>query len=646
MVKYCCTLLIILIGVNVQAQDELDAKPPAPTEEVKPKDSNKPVIGVKESAAEAYNKLQKSNLPVLGGLSEERREEIIKSLMDSREMTVPDIFEKPDVKYEAEPPETVYKRVLTHIQALPQSTAYTTRYLSLYAIPPEERKSHIIMTSFVLNSLSWSHQISWPRVVPGSANGLLVFDIVDYARDEDDILRWLEAWEDMTDGDVYFLEPWVDRQDAISATELSNSVGCVLRADWFNFYATLDDDPQTEDQVEGFYSKFLGLPDTESELFKLLDVRLNELADKGSDRSGIVVVSGQDSNSPKVARNNRKVNRYPTTVTPYGGYFYFTQDVINSRGKRQFINDPLSTFKDGGEYIWRLPNGLQGYFLTQRVEKEGNVIFQRVDEVPIEIAVDSNFEHGRVKISSCAVCHPKGINTFKDSWYDLIAARPPGGVVKPVADKVNDLIRLNQLYYADKEAYIAADQMNYQQSLYAATGLKSEEFVKLYKDCLDFYDSPVTPVRAEWEFGVGGDGMAIEEYLADKVVSTTQGSLLLLVKGGSIQRDSFEDEYKNGKLLQEIKQNIIPKGQGNKIDIVVPAAVAGTAQGANINIKERPADSGDIITLQADTQFLKSGEKESDVIIPKGTKLNINKRQDGFLGVEFNGEDGWIKDDS
>lgn len=589
-------------------------------------------------------------LPVLGRLTDEQKAEIINSLVDAKSTKVPDIFSEPMVEVDPVSPETVYKMIVNDLNTnvSPENRLFT-RYLSLYAIEPKDRIDHATISSFVVNSLSWSHAIMWPEMVPGTDNGLLRFRVDNYSRDEKDIQRWLATWELMTSADVYFLEPWVNRDDALAAQELSGSVGCVLRADWFNYYAMNDDDPATKNAVEGFYSKFLGLPDTEAELFKLLKINLKDIAENGSDRSYVVPISGEGSDAPKVGRSNRKLNRFPTILTAYGGYFHFTQDVINSQGKRNFLNNPLSTFKDGGEYIWRLPNGLQGYYLTQREEiKKNDVVvavkFNRISEVPINVAVDPHFEDGRVKIRSCAHCHKNGINKAKDAYQDvLLATRPPGGIIKPNPKNLDDELRLKQLYYPDKDAYFSADQINYQQSLFLATGMTPDKFVTTYKRCLDFYDSPVTPQRAVWEFGVAGGVAGLEVYLADKVVSTTKGSLLLLVKGGSIQRDSFEEEYKNGKLLQEIKKNIIPKNGTNQVNLVVPSTIVGTAQGSGLNITEH-----DAYITTTDKDLIASGSTNVIGTVPSGVTLKILRRYTGSNGssmvyVEYGDKKGWIR---
>lgn len=476
------------------------------------------------------------------------------------------------------PPEWAYPHVIRDLQQMPVSQRILTRYLDLSCVFPSERKNLYAVTSVVLNSLGWSNSITRPEFVPGTNNRIVRLNFAWYSRNTTDILRWFNAWEKMTSFDEYYLEPWVSRQDANAAYQMSGSVGVVMRADFFSFYAMQQDDTSTS-EVEGFYSDFLGLPNTEAGLLSLLKVRLNEIAQLGADRRGLVVRSGANSNAPPVAFNNRKVNRAPTILVPHGGYFYYTQDFLNSRGKRNVLNDPLDNDKDGGEYIFSLPNYLQGYFLTVKQEKVDDqgvkkVIFKQVSEVPIALA-SSTFSHRRVKYNTCTNCHSRGINSYKDVFEEvLLRIGPPGGIVLLTEQKPDTALRARQLFSRDIKGFVNADQLNYSIALERASGMSPEIFSSIWKSVMETYEAPLDPRRAAWEFGTAD----IETYLADKVVSTTKGSLLLLIKAKLdekvINRDTFEEEYRNGKLLQQIKANVVSKA-GVRVRVIVPSTVTG-----------------------------------------------------------------------
>lgn len=491
-------------------------------------------------------------------------------------------------------PELDYEICINYLQTLPESLRSTTRFLSLYAIQPTRRQEVAVVTSMALNSLSWHHDITPPVYVPNSQDRVLVFNIQNYCRSDpkrkyNDIERWIKSWELMTYTDPYYLEPWVATDQAKLLYELTGSAGAVLRADFFNFYATLEDNQDTKDVIEGFYSFFLGLPEDEEALFKLLRVSLDNIEEDGTDRKAGVVTSGYKSDAIPVARNNRFLNRLPTTTSPHGGYLWFTQDYLNSKGQRNVTENHLSRDKDGGEYIWSLPNHLQGYFLTQKVKVNNKVVFKRITEVPIAVAIDNHFADRRVKIRSCTRCHVNGVNTYQDIIFGRIyaPAPPPGGLITPPDTTDYNLQikieRAKQLFSLDQMSFARADQMNYKLSILRATGLQGGpemddsalKFAVMYHDVIENYEAEVTPEQAAWEFGAPS---GINDYLvgtAGNPVSTTRGSLLDLTQGGTVKRDTFEEEFKNGKTLQNVRGNIVAKGAQLKYKFVVPADVAG-----------------------------------------------------------------------
>jgi hypothetical protein len=470
-------------------------------------------------------------------------------------------------------PEGEYEFILKDVQTLPVDQQLTTRYLTFHAVKPQYRFAAMATLRYVLRALSWSYSQAAPVPVAGTEGRIWRINMFDYARDEEDLKHWTTAWEKLTAADPYFLVPWVDVKQAEALKACTGSTGAILRADFFIKFAMLEDDVNTKEVTEGFYSQFLGLPNNEAALFELLDVRLNAIAKRQSDRKAAVLKSGEGSDAIKVAYNNRYVFRVPTILHPHGAHLYFSQDYLASTGKRNVLLDPLNEDKDGGEYIWRMPNGLHGFYLTKRVEKEGKVVFQQTHEAPSDVAHDDNFR-GTVKINSCTYCHPHGINTYKDEIAELLKASLPGGKVLLTETKPFKISRTNQLYNVDQMSYVLADRANYDAAILAITGMEPVAFAAAYKQTIDNYDRPVDLSQAAWEFGVAEDKASL--YLADHVVSTASGGLLALIKGREIPRDMFEEEFKNGKLQEEIRKSLVRKG-GTPIQIEVPAVVEGVA---------------------------------------------------------------------
>ncbi|MFK7821510.1 MAG: hypothetical protein AB8G99_22540 [Planctomycetaceae bacterium] len=79
---------------------------------------------------------------------------------------------------------------------------------------------------------------------------------------------------------------------------------------------------------------------------------------------------------------------------------------------------PHMTFEhDGGEIIFRLPNGLQGYMLTDGVGK-------RINAGPTDVVADKTRVSGNVEIVnglSCMACHTQGMLPVEDIVRDSSA---------------------------------------------------------------------------------------------------------------------------------------------------------------------------------------------------------------------------------
>ena len=98
----------------------------------------------------------------------------------------------------------------------------------------------------------------------------------------------------------------------------------------------------------------------------------------------------------------------------WNGYYYKSFDYEEGIPTDDLIDNLVTDLDfgpfNGGEMIFTLPNGLQGYFV---VNDKGN----RVTEAPLNIAEDKSAHLGDTVIrnaASCMSCHRTGINTFID----------------------------------------------------------------------------------------------------------------------------------------------------------------------------------------------------------------------------------------
>jgi mono/diheme cytochrome c family protein len=269
--------------------------------------------------------------------------------------------------------------------------------------------------SKAVNSLSYKPRIVPPQML-GEAGAVLAIDLRDY--DWDRCHLWPAILKHYPYGLKY--DRAADRRVAELAHELYTLSGTdlpFLRADWFVAYATR---PPIYHEV--LFELLMGLPgesltagaprphhvmnarDLEAKLHvnAIDNIRRGTALRAGFTGSG---VSGQ----------NRIVERHDAT---YGAYwksydFKSNADVGNMfrfpLGPR-FHGHPyegMAFEHDGGEAIFHLPNGMQGYLLMNGAD-------DRIDEGPIEVVSDSKKTSGTAKIVngvSCIACHKAGMIT-------------------------------------------------------------------------------------------------------------------------------------------------------------------------------------------------------------------------------------------
>ncbi len=171
-----------------------------------------------------------------------------------------------------------------------------------------------------------------------------------------------------------------------------------LKADWFAVVASRPP----------MYYDLLRIPDALGGLEKRLGVdRRSNIRDRKVARSAV-----HDSN---VGLNNRLIERHETEYGAYWISYDFAED--NEERSRDLFQAPLGPYgagkyvfiEDGGEVIFNLPNGMQGYMLTT---DEGF----RLDTGPLNIVQDRTDPVDSTVINgiSCISCHSNGMNLSKD----------------------------------------------------------------------------------------------------------------------------------------------------------------------------------------------------------------------------------------
>jgi serine/threonine-protein kinase len=296
--------------------------------------------------------------------------------------------------------------------------------------------------SKVLNSLTWSRDLVVPRAVDPEEGTIYAVDLRRLGWVEDDL--WGNILERYPYGLRYDTgtDPFL-RDLYGELTRLSASDRPYVRADWF--IATASRPP--------LYHALLQLPDRAADLEQLLGV--DAVANFQANRlvRAAVIRSG-------VSRQNRVVERHPSRH----GAYWKSYDFLSSTGTGNVLRAPLGPVfpgnafapelafvQAGGEIIFTLPNGLQGYLLVDKDDR-------RINDAPAQVVEDSKRTSGSgiiVNGLSCMACHQHGmLGGFRN------VVQPHAGLPAAAAAKVARLYRepavMDGLLRHDEERFLDA----------------------------------------------------------------------------------------------------------------------------------------------------------------------------------------------
>lgn len=337
-----------------------------------------------------------------------------------------------------------------HVSSLPRADQPYHRYILLdhlynnAGVDDDLLRVYRAAVSKLVNSLSWQSTIVVPEVLEGTEKTVMVLDLRK--------LGWeLDDWKSVAKSYPY----GVTHPDDVPLHDLEREVARLtgvrlpaFRADWF--VASVSRPPH--------YERLLRLPETLGELEAKLSVDLPRNFSRDTLRRGGMVTSG-------VSRHNRLVERHPT---PYGAYWR-SYDFASSTERGNLLLFPLgpkfngNPFMDrafeqaGGEVIFHLPNGLQGYMLARADDA-------RLDApAPVAIVRDRDETSGTPEVVngvSCIACHQFGMKTFTDEVRNYPA------VFGEMAEK------LNRLYApkAEMDGLLALDEKKFLDALDLAVG--------------------------------------------------------------------------------------------------------------------------------------------------------------------------------
>ena len=409
------------------------------------------------------------------------------------------------------PPGEVLNTIETHLMSLaPFDRAYARYFTMTHLYNAGETPS--ILQEYrkglykLINSLSWGATVTNPQ--PIDPEGIILhIDLRHYEWDVND------AWGQIEGEYPYHISFDAPAQSALKAQlgrlqgEMKADIPSV-HVDWFLANASLPP----------LYHDLLDLPLTDRELETQLEV---DVVRNLTNAPGVRVWRAGTNNSG-VSNNNRVIERH---TSRYGAYWK-SYDFAGSVGTQNIFTHPLSFTHDGGEVIFNLPNGLQGYYVT-------NATGFRLDDAPISIVSNPAASDPTVRNGlSCFGCHTEGMKTFEDEVRTVIESN-----ATPAYDKAQAL----RLYVAQLEmdALLREDTERYRGALEATGGTFGG-----IEPISRFHEAYQGPVDAAYAAAVVGlETEVFLEKIRENRGLQNAGLLVLDSPNGSMKRDAWRSNF-------------------------------------------------------------------------------------------------------
>ena len=408
-------------------------------------------------------------------------------------------------------PAEVLTTIENHLMSLPSFDRSFARYFTMTHLYNAGESAGILQEYRkalfkLVNSLSWGVEVNNP--IPIDSQGTIFYiDLRHYEWDVND------GW-----GQIEAAYPYHIRFEAPTQTTLKEQLGRLqgemnsnipsVHADWFIATASLPP----------LYHDLLSLPLTDREL----ETRLEVDVFRNLQNAPGVRVWRAGTNDSGVSANNRVLERH---LSRYGAYWK-SYDFAGNVGTQNIVTHPLNFTHDGGEVIFNLPNGLQGYYIA-------NASGFRLDAAPTDIVSNPASSDPKVRTGlSCFGCHIEGMNTFEDQVRPVIES-----TTNPTYDKAQAL----RLYVekSEMDARVQEDIDTYRQAL-EATGGAFDDIEPIAR----FHEAYQGPVDAGYAAAVVGlETEVFLEKIRENVGLQNAGLLVLDSPNGSMKRDAWRSNF-------------------------------------------------------------------------------------------------------
>ncbi|MBP7844690.1 MAG: right-handed parallel beta-helix repeat-containing protein [Proteobacteria bacterium] len=394
-----------------------------------------------------------------------------------------------------------------------------------------------------------------------------------------------------------------DNIDENTLKELTQTELPILRADWFIFAVS----------QAPLYHSILRIPQklADSTIERQLGINVDD-----NIRQGRALRLGfKDSG---VSTGNRMLERHEVPGNSYYWKSYDFDELKHSEEGHDIFTSPLGpesvgisfdrVFKhDGGEMIWKLPNGMQAYLLT-------NDKGDRLNIGPSNIVRDTTHPKGLIVNGiSCISCHNAGMKTPKPGPFDQIA---------PIVETLNfgnlDAQLVKNLFAKDTEAKIALDKdsKSFANAL-QKMGIDPNSEIEPVRAIYDLFLAPISVGTLQSELGVGGNNFI--DKLSKSSDDETRILALSLIKGSNLDRKFFADKFK--KIASKL--NLNPSEKTPRLPVEFGGKEIAEDENTKTLIIKTPSTA--YPTIQSAINFARNGDK---VLIEPGRyeeSLYINR---------------------
>ena len=406
-------------------------------------------------------------------------------------------------------PGEILNTIETHLMSLSSFDRAFARYFTMTHLYNAGESAGILQEYRkglfkLVNSLSWGVTVINPQPIDPQGT-IFYIDLRHYEWDVNDGWGQIEAAYPYHISFDAPTQTTLRQQLGRLQTEMNSSIPSV-HIDWFVATASLPP----------LYHDLLSLPLTDRELDTRLEVDVvrNLLNAPG------VRVWRAGTNDSGVSTNNRVLERH---TSRYGAYWK-SYDFAGSVGTQNIFTHPLSFTHDGGEAIFNLPNGLQGYYLV-------NASGSRLDGAPINIVSNPAASDPTVRNGlSCMGCHTEGMKTFEDEVRSVIESN-----TNPTYDKAQAL----RLYVEQSkmDTLLGEDMERYRVALVKTGGTVDD--IEPIQRFHEVFEGPV-----DVAYAAAVVGLETEVFL-NKIKENVglQNIGLLVLESGSMKRDAWTSSF-------------------------------------------------------------------------------------------------------